>query len=214
MTVDLRCDRLSYSFGSGPARVGVFSALSLRFSGEEFCVITGPSGSGKTTLLSLLCLAIPPDSGRILFGGKCVSGRSREFNDRFRRETIGLMFQTSRLIPALSVREQLGIVSALRCREGIDGAIKMLERLGMDGCLDKLPYQLSGGEKQRVALAQCFLSEAKIILADEPSASIDTETTVQLVQVLKGHAKKCGAVVVVTTHDPLLINAADMVVKL
>jgi putative ABC transport system ATP-binding protein len=175
-------------------------------------VIGGPSGAGKTTLLSLLSRAVDPIAGTIRHGGIALTGLSPARSAAWRRASVGLVFQTSRLINVMSAREHIALAARLRPGrrdETLSRGLALLERLGLGDRLDHMPAHLSGGEKQRVALAQALCFRPSIVLADEPTASLDAANGALIAETLHDHAHAHGAVVVCVSHDALLRSRAD-----
>ena len=205
----MRLSEVSYSLSEGADRRLLLDRLSLAFAPGRFACITGPSGTGKTTILSLLAGVAAPDAGQVLDNGVNISGLSRHERSAWRRASVGLVFQTCRLIDVLTVSDHLILVARLRQSPGAFAeGIRMLARLGLADKLGHRPGQLSGGEKQRVALAQALASHPRIVLADEPTAALDRENALFVANTLRHHAESTGAVVVAVSHDGAMIETA------
>ena len=177
--------------------------------------ITGPSGSGKSTLLNMIGALDTPDSGQIEITCKNIS-QIKNLN-KFRRETVGFVFQLNNLIPNLSSRENVelpmfgtGIKSAAMEKK----ADNLLKSVGLEDKSDKKPNILSGGERQRVAVARALANNPKIILADEPTGSLDTQNGQVIMDLLNHHQKKLGATLIIVTHDLTLADQADITIKI
>lgn len=184
--------------------------LSCTFEPGRFHVVRGPSGSGKTTLLSILSLTVRAAQGRICWGGNDVSAFDPAAQANWRRQHLGLVFQTSRLVGVLTPVEHIRLAAAIRDRPDAMGhGISLLETFGLAGQLEQLPAQLSGGEKQRVAIAQALCARPAVLLADEPTAALDRHNAALVAQTLCDFAHDRGAVVVCVSHDQVVIDAAD-----
>ena len=209
MSGHFQCAGLSSSVQDGDARRALFGDLSLVFRRGELTVLTGPSGCGKTTLLSILALFQPPDGGSMTFRDKALEGLSRPAAELFRRENIGLVFQTFRLIPTINTRGHLELARRIRRASGkaVDRGLALLSELKMDHLLDAFPSEMSGGEKQRLALVQSLMTDPPILLADEPTAALDSGNAEVVRSMLGSESKQ--RIVVVVTHDAALIRAAS-----
>jgi putative ABC transport system ATP-binding protein len=203
-------------FRQGPQEVPVLRGVSMDLRPNEIVVLEGPSGSGKTTLLSVLGCILTASTGRVTVRGQVVSPEPGTL-EAIRRRHIGFVFQECHLFPALSARENveyaLGI-KGLRGRAGRDEAVRVLEAVGMGDRLNFLPRDLSGGQKQRVAIARAVAGAPEIILADEPTANLDTQTGLQVLDVFRYLAKESGKGVVLVTHDPKVRAVADRVLSI
>lgn len=217
MTAALVIARLRHEVADGLAAKTTLAPLSHHFAPGSMTVIGGPSGAGKTTLLSLLSRAVDPVAGTIHHGGIALTELSTARSAAWRRATVGLVFQTSRLIGVMSARDHVALAARLRpgrCEETLARGLALLERFGLGDRLDHRPVHLSGGEKQRVALAQALCFRPPVILADEPTASLDAANAALIAETLRDHARAHGAVVVCVSHDPLLRGRADSVFDL
>lgn len=189
--------------------------LNHAFVAGQFHVVAGPSGAGKTTLLSILALAVRARQGRILWGEHDLTALSPQQQGEWRRQHLGLIFQTSRLVGVMSVREHVRLAALIRGRPEAEGAgLAMLDLLGMAEKLNHLPVQLSGGEKQRVAIAQALCAQPAVLLADEPTAALDHHNSALVAATLSSFARDRGAVVICVTHDRVVMEAADYVLEL
>lgn len=193
----------------------VLARLNCEFAPGQLHVIAGPSGSGKTTLLSLLALAIRAAHGTIMWRGADLGALSVRQASNWRREHVGFVFQTSRLVGVMTVDEHIRLAAAIRRRpDAVDRGYALLSELGMHDKLSRRPSALSGGEKQRVAVAQALCASPSLVLADEPTAALDHPNAMRVTQALKSYASEQGATVVCVSHDQEVIGAADQLVTL
>jgi putative ABC transport system ATP-binding protein len=207
-------DAVTRTYRVGEATVNALSDVSLRISPGEFTVILGPSGSGKTTLLNMIGALDSPTSGRIVVGGRDITRASRRELFRFRRETIGFIFQTFNLFPALTARENVEFaLHVARRRDGRATADRTLARVGLADRGEHFPHELSGGEQQRVAIARAVATGSPVLLADEPTGELDFRTGVQILELLREQAVD-GRCVLVVTHNREISRVADRVVEL
>jgi putative ABC transport system ATP-binding protein len=191
--------------------------VSVRVKPGEFVALIGPSGSGKTTLLALLAGLLRPSDGNVTIDGYPLWQMSDAERTRFRGEKIGFIFQASNLVPYLSAQENVELMLKLNgrlTRAGRDWARELLGQLGLSDRLNNLPSQMSGGQQQRVAIARALVHEPAVVLADEPTASLDTERAYQVVQTLSTliHAQNRAGIMV--THDLRMCRYADKVIRM
>ena len=179
----------------------------------EFVAVVGPSGSGKSTLLNVLGLLDDPTGGRRLLGGTDVTNLSTAGRTRARKESIGFVFQDFHLLPTLTAVENVAMPTAFDPGDASDQAADLLARFGLGDRLDHEPSELSGGQKQRVAIARALINEPAVLLADEPTGNLDTETGEAILGEFE-RVKAEGVAVVAVTHDPLVEEYADRVVDL
>jgi putative ABC transport system ATP-binding protein len=191
------------AYGSGGARVAAVDGVDLTIQRGEFVVVAGPSGSGKTTLLQLLGALDRPTSGSILFEGTDLAALGDGALARLRRDTLGFVFQQFNLIPTLTAQQNVEVpMNGNRTR-----AAELLERVGLGSRGGHLPSQLSGGEQQRVAIARALANEPDVVLADEPTGNLDSQTGAEIMGVLRG-LWEGGLSIVLITHDPAIAGAA------
>ncbi|WP_321168695.1 ABC transporter ATP-binding protein [Halorubrum distributum] len=179
----------------------------------EFVAVVGPSGSGKSTLLNVLGLLDDPTAGRRLLDGTDVTNLSVAERTRARKESIGFVFQDFHLLPTLTAVENVAMPTAFDPGDASDRAADLLARFGLGDRLDHEPSELSGGQKQRVAIARALINEPAVLLADEPTGNLDTETGEAILAEFE-RVKAEGVAVVAVTHDPLVEEYADRVVDL
>ena len=193
-------------------RLVILRGLSLAVERGRVVSITGASGSGKSTLLHLLGSLDEPDQGRIRFDGEELASFSRRRLAAFRNRDIGFVFQFHYLMPELTVRENVaapGLVQAFRRRQALEEAGALLAAVGLGDRLDAMPYQLSGGEKQRAAIARSLLNAPRLLLADEPTGSLDWKTGEAVFAVLQRLIRERGLSAVIATHNPQLAQLTD-----
>ncbi|MEN6570628.1 MAG: ABC transporter ATP-binding protein [Anaerolineaceae bacterium] len=191
--------------------------VSLTVAAGEFVALVGPSGSGKTTMLSMLAALLKPSSGQILLDGIDLAGMSDAERVKLRREKIGFTFQANNLVPYLSAVENVELMLHLNRRLDKTGRLRakeLLARLGLAERMNNLPGQLSGGQQQRVAIARALIHNPSLVLADEPTASLDTERAYQVVETFAGliHEQKRAGIMV--THDLRMVQYVDRVLQM
>lgn len=204
----LECIDVRHTFGQGELAENVLRGVSVAFQADQTCVLMGPSGSGKTTLLSILGCLLTPTSGQVVLEGRRVDFAARGSLGRLRRDKIGFVFQHAQLLPFLTVTENLELVgrNGGLSSNGLDQRIgDLLERLEIAAMKHKLPEQLSGGQRQRVAVARALLNRPSILLADEPTASLDWQHGETAVRLLVEQAREERALLLAVTHDARLL---------
>jgi putative ABC transport system ATP-binding protein len=213
----LAVDRAIVSFGQGTARQKVLNNISLDFQPGTLTILMGPSGSGKTTLLSVLGCMLKCDSGATYVANTEVEKLSETRRTEVRREYIGFIFQSFRLFRALSAEDNVALAAELGRTVVPDGrtkAVKLLIDLGLQDKLHLTPSELSGGEKQRVAVARALVRNPPVVLADEPTASLDSRAVYQIGEILLRLAAEQQRVLVVSSHDPRWQEFAHRIVVL
>ncbi|HEY2550563.1 MAG TPA: ABC transporter ATP-binding protein [Streptosporangiaceae bacterium] len=208
---------VSRAFGRGAAAVHALRDVSFTVPRGELVALCGRSGSGKTTLLNVIAGLERPSSGRVWVAGQEVSAMGRDETLRLRREKIALVFQSFALLPMLSAAENVGIPMRLARVPAADRerrARDLLELVGLDGKAHQRPYEMSGGEQQRVAIARSLANNATVLLADEPTGQLDSGTAAQIMALLRGIVHAEGITALVATHDRALMGAADRVLQM
>ncbi len=203
-----------------PSEAGTIHAVddvSLQVKPGEFVALVGPSGSGKTTMLSILAALLQPTSGKILLDGQDLAGMGDLDRVTLRREKIGFTFQANNLVPYLSAVENVELM--LRLNNKLDKAGKLrarelLARLGLAERLNNLPGQMSGGQQQRVAIARALIHNPSLVLADEPTASLDTERAFQVVETFAGLIHEQNRAGIMVTHDLRMCEFVDRVLQM
>jgi ABC-type lipoprotein export system ATPase subunit len=215
---DLSVRNASVTFGSGAAKCRALQDVTLSFEPGSLTLLMGPSGSGKTTLLSLLGCLLTPDSGSIYLDGVEVSRLNEKQRTAIRRRKIGFIFQAFRLFRSLSAIENVTIAEEISSGEGPPQqrttARKLLSDLGLGDKIHLKPDKLSGGEKQRVAIARALIRNPQVLLADEPTASLDSQAGRQIFEILFKLATEGKKTVVVVSHDPRWESFAHRVTQL
>ena len=208
--VSLRGVRKTY--GEGEVAVHALRGVDLEIQPEEFVVLLGPSGSGKTTLLNLIGGIEPASEGEIVVGGSDVTELDEEGRTRFRRETVGFVFQFFNLIPTLTALENVELVAELS--GGGERAPEMLQRVGLGDRMDHFPAQLSGGEQQRVAVARALAGGPRVLLGDEPTGALDLETGRTVLGLLHELSHELHQTVLLVTHNAAIGRMADRVLRM
>jgi putative ABC transport system ATP-binding protein len=201
------------TFEEGSQRVEVLRGVSLDVSAGEIVSLEGPSGSGKTTLLSIMGCILTPSAGEIHISGERISGNDNALRDA-RRKSIGFVFQQFNLFPALTARENIIYALGIKGHRGgraLVEADRVLDAVGLSDRKGFLPRDLSGGQKQRVAIARALAGSPDVILADEPTANLDSAVGVQILDLFRDLAKSENKGLIVVTHDPKVRRIADRV---
>lgn len=208
---------VSKHYGEGDTLVKALDRVSLGIAPGEFTAIVGPSGSGKSTLLQLMGGLDNPTHGQVHLASKDITQMSgRELSD-FRRDHIGFIFQAYNLIPVLTAAENCEYIMLLQGvpeAERRERVYAMLERVGLAGREGRFPHQLSGGQQQRVAVARAMVSRPNIILADEPTANLDSQTGSDLLDMMHDLNRNDGMTFVFSTHDPMIMERASRLIRL
>ena len=212
----VRLTGVSKTYGRGRTAVAALRDASLTVMPGELVAVMGPSGSGKSTLLAVIGGLLTPDTGTVVVGGVEVTALSRGSRARYRATRVGFVFQSLNLVPFLTARENLLLMASLagttrtaaRRRAG-----NLLAELGLEGRERDFPGQLSGGEQQRVAIARALIHEPAVLLADEPTASLDTERGYAVAVLLAREVRRRRTAGVLVTHDPRMASVADRVVR-
>ncbi|OWA37922.1 hemin ABC transporter ATP-binding protein [Saccharibacillus sp. O16] len=208
---------VSHQYGDGESMLTVLDGLSCTVSAGELVAVVGPSGSGKSTFLSIAGALLTPSSGEVQIGGRSLAGlHARELAD-LRLHEIGFIFQGANLLPYLKVEEQLRFVAKLGRadkQQAARRADELLERLGLTARRRHYPDKLSGGERQRVAVARALMNDPSVILADEPTASLDADRGRDVTRLLAERVKAEGKAGVIVTHDERILPYCDRVLRL
>ncbi|MFJ7929751.1 ABC transporter ATP-binding protein [Peribacillus sp. NPDC096448] len=213
----LSFENVSKIYGEGDNKVIALDDISLNVRAGEFVAIVGPSGSGKSTFLSIAGALLSPSKGRLRLNGEDITILSPKELTRVRLEKIGFVFQSSNLVPYLSVRDQLLLLSELigkRDKTTVKKADELLSHLGLGHRAGHFPEALSGGERQRVAIARSLMNDPEIILADEPTASLDSKRGRDVVEMLAHEVKSRNKAAIMVTHDERMLDLCDRVVNI
>lgn len=205
------------SFKEGDSTVDALKNVSLTVNPGEFIAIIGPSGSGKSTLLSIAGALLQPSTGEVLVNGTNIGKMKEKDLSAFRLTDVGFILQTSNLIPYLTVLDQLLLVRKMKGKvsaEVTKFAKTLLTELGLGDKFNKFPNELSGGERQRVAIARAFVNNSNIILADEPTASLDSKRAFEVVKQIRKEVKERNKAAVMVTHDERMLEFCDKVYRM
>jgi putative ABC transport system ATP-binding protein len=206
---------LEMEFQTGTQSFKALKGIDLDVEAGDIELLMGPSGSGKTTLLSILGGILTPTAGQVYLLNEEITRLSKSRLARFRLENIGFIFQGFNLFPALTAAENVQVALNLKGIKGAAGrrqALSLLEQVGLGDKATNLPRDLSGGQKQRIAIARALAGRPQLVLADEPTAALDSNSGRAVIQLLRNLAKEEGATVLMVTHDPRIIDIADQVV--
>lgn len=213
MTV-LAFKQVTKSFKDGDQTIEALKQTDFSIEAGEFVALIGPSGSGKSTFLTIAGGLQTPSSGQFLVNGKDYTNLSEKERSRLRFKDIGFILQASNLIPFLTVKQQLELVDKLTKNKQKAKRQQLFEDLGIAKLANKLPQDLSGGERQRVAIARALYHDPVIILADEPTASLDTEKAFEVVELLAKESKEKNKAIIMVTHDNRMIDYCDKVYRM
>ncbi len=208
---------LARTYRLGSTRVAALAGVDVQVRRGELVVVRGPSGSGKTTLINLLGLLDHADAGEVLLDGEPVSRRDERARSDLRRDRFGFVFQTFNLVAVLSAAENVAYPMALRGVARAERrrlALELLSAVGVADKADSRPDLLSGGQRQRVAIARALANDPRVVLADEPTASLDSATTREILDLMRGLSERRGVALVVATHDPAVVERAERVITL
>ena len=201
----------------GQTIVHALKGITLEFDSGEFVAIWGPSGSGKTTLLNLIGAIDEPTSGYLSFNGQELSKLSDDNKSELRNKSIGYIFQGFNLVPVLSALENVMLPLQIRGESSTEAqkrAMDRLEQLGLSEFMKHRPDKLSGGQQQRVAIARALITDPQLIIADEPTANLDTDTAKKIVEIMRDLNKKEGTTFIFSTHDQRLLAQVDRLIRL
>lgn len=213
----LTLENITKVYGEGDQQVTALSDASLAVEAGELVAIVGPSGSGKTTLLAVAGALLQPTRGTVSIDGEPLGALTAGQMADLRLAKIGFIFQSSNLVPFLRVRDQLQLVAYLaghNDRQAKTRALELLDELGMSHRIDHYPEALSGGERQRVAIARALMNDPAVILADEPTANLDSHRGHQIVEMLRRLVKEGDKAGVMVTHDERMLDMCDRVLRI
>jgi len=213
----IRCEELGKNYRLGSTTICALQGISCSFQAGEFSAIAGPSGSGKTTLLNLLGCLDKPDHGRLVLEGRDMTSEPLNRLAPFRRKRLGFVFQNFNLVPVLSAYENVEFpllltgVSAKERKERVPAILSRVDLLDRAG---HRPSELSGGQRQRVAIARALVTNPAVVLADEPTANLDSRTGADVIHLMRQLSLETGTTFIFSTHDPRILAKADRVVRL
>ena len=214
----MELNKVKKSYQQGKIEVPALRGIDLTVEEGEFTIIFGPSGCGKTTLLNMLGCLDTPTEGEICLNGRKISDLSKKDLAMTRRYNIGFIFQNYNLIPVLTAYENvefaLRLIDHSSEKQIKEKVLKMLEEVGLKGLETRRPNELSGGEQQRVAIARALIKEPKIVLADEPTANLDSKTGIGVIKIMVKMNQELGTTSIFSTHDPQIIKYAKRLINL
>ncbi|EJA0838287.1 ABC transporter ATP-binding protein [Listeria monocytogenes] len=213
----LMMKNISKNYQDGEQVIEVLKNVSLEVAQGEFVAIVGPSGAGKSTFLSIAGALLSPTEGEIAIGGKVLNDLTSKELTKVRLDKVGFIFQGANLIPYLNVRDQLLVIAELSGEKGRgakEKADELLKELGLTARENNYPESLSGGEKQRVAIARALMNDPDIILADEPTASLDSNRGHKVVQMIANEVKRKNKAAIMVTHDERVLDLVDRVIRI
>ena len=203
-------------YGTGAAQVVALKNINFKANLGEVVLIMGPSGAGKSTFLTIAGSLQKPTTGEVIVDGQNIAHISARASDHLRLTQLGFVLQAYNLVPFLKIREQFELVNKVKKRGNIsqEKLQELLKQLGINSLLDKYPSELSGGQQQRAAIARALYANPQILLADEPTASLDSENVAEVGQLFKKLAKNYNKAVLLVTHDPRLKQYADHIYEM
>ena len=213
----IQLEQVTKVYRKGALETLALRGLDLSIYPGEFVALWGPSGSGKTTALNLIGALDTPTSGKVIIEGRELGGLNRRELSRLRRDRIGFVFQAYNLIPVLSAYENAEAVMALQgasASERKDRVMSILAEVGLQGLENRRPYELSGGQQQRVAIARAIAANPAVVLADEPTANVDSENAEKILAIMARLNRERGVTFVFSTHDPRVMKYARRLVGL
>ena len=211
----VRLTQLSKTYPNGPEEITALQGISLDIEPGAFIAIMGPSGSGKSTFLNLAAGLDTPTSGHVFIGDTDITELSLDAVTRFRRRHVGFVFQSYNLIGHLTVSENIQLPMLLDGRRpDVQWQQTLIDSVGLTGMTERMPSELSGGQAQRVAIARALITRPTVVFADEPTGALDRRTGDQVLEVLRGAAKRFMQTLVLVTHDPHVAATADEVLFL
>ncbi len=216
-SVALEVRDLVKTFSLDGATINAVDGVSFQVKSGEFVALVGPSGSGKTTMLSILAALLTPTAGQVLIDGQDLAQMNEKKRVKLRREKIGFTFQSNNLIPYLTARENVEFMLRLNNKLDRAGRVRsdeLLARLGLSDRLHNLPAQMSGGQQQRVAIARALIHNPAVVLADEPTASLDTERAFQVVETFAHLIHENDRAGIMVTHDLRMCQFVDRVLQM
>ncbi|MBO9596977.1 MAG: ABC transporter ATP-binding protein [Cohnella sp.] len=217
MTTGLQIHNVTKYYAEGSNRITALEQVSISVKPGEFVAVVGPSGSGKSTFLSIAGALLKPSEGEVDLNGHLLSKLSDKELSNVRLKEIGFIMQSSNLVPYLNVLDQLLLVKKMSGKVSAEDqtfAVKLLEELGLGSKLKSFPEKLSGGEKQRTAIARALINDPNVILADEPTASLDTKRAHEVVGLIAHEVKSRQKAAIMVTHDERMLEYCDKVYRM
>ncbi|MFV5768209.1 ABC transporter ATP-binding protein [Mammaliicoccus sciuri] len=211
----LAFENVTKSFKDGNRTIEAVKSTNFKLEKGELVAIIGPSGSGKSTLLTMAGALQLPSEGTVSLNGQNINQYNEKQLSKLRLKEIGFILQTSNLIPFLTVQQQFELLKKVKKDVmNEEEHTRLLKQLGLDKILTQLPSEISGGQKQRVAIAKALYTNPSIILADEPTASLDTENAIEVMEILRRETKELNKLCIIVTHDQRLTSYCDKVLKM
>jgi len=213
----VHCRGVTKAYGEGVARVWALRGIDLDVYYGELLLLVGPSGCGKTTFLSVISAMLSPDGGSCEVLGRDLAGLSGAEKVRFRRRSIGFVFQAFNLMPALSLAENVAVpllINGLQRRSAMAEAGRLLDAVGLSSRADDLPGQLSGGQQQRVAIARALVHRPSLVVCDEPTSNLDHRAGHEMMAMLRAVARDADRAVIIVTHDNRILELSDRVARM
>ncbi len=217
MTIALRAENVTKIYGSGADAVTAVDNVSFDVQQGEFVALVGPSGSGKTSMLAMLAGLLTPSDGQVVIDGHEMSRMGDRQRTKFRRQAIGFTFQSNNLVPYLTAQDNVELMLRLNgkhSKASVQRSADLLTRLGLANRLDHYPSELSGGQQQRVAIARALIHEPAVVLADEPTASLDTTLAHQVVETFAHLIHEQNRAGIMVTHDLRMARYVDKVIQM
>ena len=209
---------LKKTYQQGKIAVPALRGIDMEIDSGEFTTIFGPSGSGKTTLLNMIGCLDKSTAGDIIFDGHSINNLSNRELAEIRRHNLGFVFQSYNLIPVLTAFENvefaIRLIDKHSKKERRDKVMSLLEEVGLGELSDRRPNELSGGQKQRVAVARALIKEPKLVLADEPTANLDSETSQEVLEIMQKMNKELNTTFIFSTHDPQVMEYANRLIEI
>ena len=210
----VQIENVSKIYQTGDVEVAALSDINLSIEKSSFVSFVGPSGSGKTTMLNMIGCLDMPTKGKILVDGKQVDTLNRQKKAAFRGDVIGFIFQSFNLFPVLTAYENieypLVMIKDEPAEKRKDMVLNVLDSVGMLNQKDKFPDQLSGGQKQRIAVARALVTQPKLVMADEPTANLDKTSSINVIRLMRDMKDKFGTTFIFSTHDPRIMEEAEI----
>jgi putative ABC transport system ATP-binding protein len=210
----VRLEGITKQYGEGDVAVHALRGINVEVSPGQLVVLLGPSGSGKTTLLNIVGGLEAPDAGRVVVGERDIVGLDEPGLTDYRRAEVGFVFQFFNLVATLTAAENVALVAELVGEDGEDAPLRALRAVGLEDRADHFPSALSGGEQQRVAIARALVKQPTLLLADEPTGSLDLDTGRQVLAALRAAARPDGCTVLLVTHNSAIAAMADRVLRM
>ncbi|HUZ17690.1 MAG TPA: ABC transporter ATP-binding protein [Spirochaetia bacterium] len=214
----IRIGKLCKDYRLGRTTVHALRNVDLEIGSHSFVCVAGPSGSGKTTLLNMIGLIDRPTSGEVRVGGEDIQAMAERSRDRYRSKTLGFIFQTFNLLPVLNVYENIRLPLILHrelsAQEKHERIMELVRAVGLEEHIRHKPFELSGGQRQRVAIARALVTHPTIVLADEPTANLDSVTGNEVLELMERINRERGTTFIFSSHDPSIMQRAARVIRL